>query len=65
MQFAGEIGRGMSHEEAVTFLNQDGRAYAMWKRMMQAAEEYMKARLNQQRPASISRRDTHRTRLLV
>ena len=65
MQFAGELGRAMSHEDAVAFLNQDGRAYAMWKRMMQAAEEYMKSNLNQERPVAVPRAVTQRSRMVV
>jgi hypothetical protein len=45
LQFAQEMGLTMTREEAVAFLNQNGRAYAMWKRMMQAGEEYMKVAL--------------------
>ncbi len=53
-QFACEAGRSLSQQEAIAFLNQDGRAYAMWKRMMQAGEEYIKSTL--QHPASTSLR---------
>jgi hypothetical protein len=42
---AQELGRTLTTEEALDFLNQNGRAYEMWKRMMQAGEEYMKSML--------------------
>jgi hypothetical protein len=49
-QFARESGKTLSEQEAIAFLNQDGRAYDMWKHMMQAGEEYIKSTL--QRPAT-------------
>ncbi len=45
IQFARELGEHLSREEAITFLNRDGRAYGMWKHMMHAAEEYVKTNL--------------------
>ena len=45
IQFARELGVHMSREEAIAFLNRDGRAYGMWKHMMHAAEEYVKEKL--------------------
>jgi hypothetical protein len=45
IQLALENGHSLSQEEAIAFLNQDGRAYAMWKHMMQAGEEYIKSSL--------------------
>ncbi len=42
LQFASEAGTPLSQEEAIAFLNQNGRAYEMWKHMMYAAEEYVK-----------------------
>lgn len=44
-EFAGEIGRKLDQDEAIAFLNQEGRAYEMWKRMMLAGEEYIKSAL--------------------
>jgi len=38
----------------MAFLNQNGRAYEMWKRMMQAGEDYIKSSL-QTRAPSLSR----------
>jgi hypothetical protein len=48
-QFADELGRPMNEDEAIAFLNKEGRAYEMWKHMMHAAEEYIKAALQRQR----------------
>jgi hypothetical protein len=66
-QFARELGRRLSQEEAIAFLNQDGRAYAMWKLMMHAGEEYIKSSLErpQRNPLPISRSSAQRTRLAV
>ena len=47
-QFAHDIGCGLNPEEATAFLNQEGRAYAMWKEMMHAGEEYIKKALQKQ-----------------
>jgi hypothetical protein len=44
-EFAEGLGLRMSHEEAIAFLNQNGRAYDMWKHMMHAGEEYIKSAL--------------------
>ena len=66
-QFARELGRHLSQEEAVAFLNQDGRAYAMWKQMMHAGEEYIKSALERQprSPLSISRSFAPRSRVAM
>lgn len=63
-QFARELGRHLSQEEAIAFLNQDGRAYAMWKHMMHAGEEYIKSTLDRQprNPVPISRSYAQRSR---
>jgi hypothetical protein len=45
IQFARELGQHLSREEAIAFLNRDGRAYGMWQQMMHAAEEYVKTNL--------------------
>ena len=62
-QSAHEIGRALSPDEAIVFLNEEGRAYEMGKRMMGAGEDYIKSALrshprlpvthesNRQRPA--------------
>ncbi len=54
-QIARELGRTLNHEEALAFLNQDGRAYAMWKHMMLAGEEYIKTTLKNPRLAAVGR----------
>ena len=45
MQCAAAIGRAVSQEEALVFLNEEGRAYEMWKRMMAAGEDYIRLAL--------------------
>jgi hypothetical protein len=42
MQFMLEQGRSLDRQQAVSFLNEDGRAYLMWKQMMYAGENYIK-----------------------
>lgn len=42
-ELAAGMGSALNHEEAITFLNHAGHAYEMWKRMMQAGEEYVKS----------------------
>lgn len=53
MQFAREAGKPLSQQEAVAFFNQDGRAYDMWKYMMQAGEQYIKSSLQHGNVASL------------
>ena len=48
-QFARELGTPLSAPDALVFLNERGRAYEMWKEMMRAAEEYIKASLQEAR----------------
>lgn len=55
VQLAEEIGIPMTREAAITFLNQDGRAYDMWKRMMQAGEDYIKLSLRNERHSTTVR----------
>jgi len=64
-QFAAQMGRSLSQEDAVAFLNQNGRAYEMWKRMMQAGEDYIKSSLQTRAPVPIARPSSHRTRAAV
>jgi hypothetical protein len=64
-QFAQAMGRNLSPEEAIAFLNQNGRAYEMWKRMMQAGEEYLKSALQGRTPVPIARSGAKRGRLAV
>lgn len=49
-EFATGIGSALSREQAVAFLNHAGHAYEMWKRMMQAGEDYIENELH--RPAA-------------
>jgi len=51
--FASDVGSPMTQEEAIAFLNRDGRAYAMWKHMMQAGEDYVRTMLQRDRAAVI------------
>ncbi len=52
-EYAGEIGRNMTQEEAISFLNKQGRAYEMWKHMMHAGEEYVKGALERDTPYAV------------
>jgi hypothetical protein len=45
VQFTEEMGVPLSREDAAAFLNRNGHAYAMWKCMMQAGEDYVRAEL--------------------
>jgi len=55
-EFAQEMGRSLNQAEGIALLNEEGRAYEMWKRMMLAGEEYIKTALRDQfrRPGSRS-----------
>jgi hypothetical protein len=52
-QFARESGKSLSPQEAIAFFNQDGRAYDMWKHMMQAGEQYIRTSLQQRNTATL------------
>jgi hypothetical protein len=65
MEFANEIGRSMTQEEAIGFLNKEGRAYEMWKQMMHAGEEYLKAALDRQTPYEVGTERSRQRRLAV
>jgi hypothetical protein len=41
MRLGNEQGCPVSREQALAFLNQEGRAFEMWKHMMEAAEEFI------------------------
>lgn len=41
LRIANEHGCPVSREQALAFLNQQGRAYEMWKQMMQAGEDFI------------------------
>ena len=47
LRLAQEQGCSVSREQARVFLNEEGRAYEMWKHMMQAGEEFIAASLLQ------------------
>jgi hypothetical protein len=64
-QFANESGRPLTAEEAVAFLNQQGRAYEMWKQMMHAAEDYIKKTLQSRAPVLMPRQQGVRDRMAV
>ena len=48
LRLATEQGCPVSREQALAFLNQEGRAFEMWKHMMQAGEEFIAGRLLRQ-----------------
>ena len=41
IRLGSEQGCPISRQQALAFLNQEGRAFEMWKHMMQAAEEFI------------------------
>ena len=41
LRLASEHGYSVSREQALAFLNQQGRAYELWKHMMQAGEDFI------------------------
>ena len=41
MRLADEQGCPVSREQALAFLNREGRAFELWKHMMQAAEDFI------------------------
>ncbi len=45
LQLAKEMGASMNAAEAATFLNERGRAQAVWTHMMQAGGDFLKANL--------------------
>ena len=47
IRLGNEQGCPVSREQALAFLNHEGRAFEMWKRMMQAAEEFVAGSLLQ------------------
>jgi hypothetical protein len=54
-QVAHQMGRSLTPEEATAFLNQNGRANEMWKRMMQAGEDSIKSSLQTRDPLVLAR----------
>jgi hypothetical protein len=53
-QFPRQKDRSLAPEEAMAFLNQNGRAYEIWKRMMQAGEDYTSSLRSRRVPRSFS-----------
>jgi hypothetical protein len=47
IRLANEKGCPVTREQALAFLNQQGRAFEMWKHMMQAAKEFIAGNLLQ------------------
>ena len=47
LRLASERGCSVSREQALVFLNEEGRAYEMWKHMMQAGKEFIASSLLQ------------------
>ena len=41
LSLANEEGCSLSREQAILFLNQEGRAFEMWKYMMRAGEDFV------------------------
>jgi tRNA nucleotidyltransferase (CCA-adding enzyme) len=60
--FASDAGVPMTQEDAVAFLNRDGRAYAMWKHMMQAGEDYIRTMVQRDRSVPIRLHSANSTR---
>jgi len=65
IQVAAGIGRELSIEDAMAFLNQEGHAYAMWKQMMRAGEDYIKYTLRGGRTIPISHPAPSRRRAAI
>ena len=47
IRLGNDQGYPVSRQQALAFLNQEGRAFEMWKHMMQAAEEFIAGSLFQ------------------
>ena len=52
IRLANEQGCPVSRQQALAFFNQEGRAFEMWKHMMQAAEEFIAGNLLQHSSSS-------------
>jgi hypothetical protein len=59
-QFPRQKDRSLAPEETMAFLNQNGRAYEIWKRMMQAGEDYIKSSLQARTPLLLVRPSARR-----
>lgn len=64
-QVAAGIGQELSREDAMAFLNQEGRAYDMWKQIMRAGEEYIKSTLRGTHTITLHRPNPPRGRVAV
>ena len=51
MRLGSEQGCPVNREQALAFLNQEGRAFEMWKHMMQAAEDFIACSLLRHSPS--------------
>jgi hypothetical protein len=65
IQCAAAIGRVLSQDEALVFLNEEGRAYEMWKRMMAAGEDYIRLALRSHPRLLLTHSSAHRNRPAV
>jgi len=54
LRLASEQGCSVSREQALAFLNQDGRAFEMWKQMMEAAENFITSSLLRQSTKTVA-----------
>ncbi len=52
-----DMGQHLSEADALAFLNQQGHAYDMWKEMMRAGENYLRASIGSRPPSLSSRPD--------
>ncbi|MGB7862179.1 MAG: hypothetical protein WCF74_02180 [Candidatus Sulfotelmatobacter sp.] len=48
LRLANEHGCSVTQQQALAFLNEQGRAFEMWKQMMQAGEEFIASSLLRQ-----------------
>ena len=53
LQLATEQGSPLSREQALAFLNQEGRAFEMWKQMMHAGEEFCRPLVQDRRKTTL------------
>ena len=53
------LGRALSREEAIAFLNDGDRAYDMWKHMMHAGEAYIQSSIWSVRAGQLYSTETH------
>lgn len=56
-QLALDMGQQLSEADALAFLNQQGHAYDMWKEMMRAGENYLRACIAVHPPSPSSQPD--------